>query len=294
MFDRILIPLDGSAHGEHILKHLPPILRREDAAVELLRVVVPLLPTAGEQAQAQGPKNYDERHVRLRLDEARRYIDGVASRLRDQGVSVTGAEAVLGDPADVVLSRAEGQSLVAMSTHGRTGPSRWIRGSVAERVLRACPAPLLLCNPAREGQAPSERFARILVALDGSERSRSILPQVEALARLYGSRILLVRVVEVPVGEPALGLTAGPGLKEIEGWLGHEAQRLEQAGIPAEVHVPSGDPASELLGVVERQRPDLVALTTHGFSGLSRWLFGSVAENVLRHCPVPLFVKRTA
>jgi len=288
MFDTILVPLDESENSRAILPALEGLLRREDARVHLLRVVVPLLERPSER---EGRADTGERHLALRRQEALRHLEELATALSAEGVDVS-AEVALGDPAGAILDRIERDppALVAMSTHGRRGPARWIRGSVAERVLRRCPAPLLLVNPRT---TEHRRFQRILVPLDGSDLSDRILPAATAFAALHGSTVTLLRVKDLPVGDYAApAVLIAQRLDDVDAFLAERRERLVEQGLTVEVRSALGDPATEILDLVEREGIDLVAMTTHGATGLDRWLFGSVAEHVLRVCPAPVLVKR--
>lgn len=291
MFTTILVPLDESENSRAILRPLEALLRREDARVILFRAVVPLLERASER---EGRAGSGERHLALRRQEAEEQLEELASTLTAKGVETT-VEVALGDPAGAILERAERDppNLVAMSTHGRRGPSRWIRGSVAERVLRRCPAPLLLVNP-KTSEPAEGRFRRILVPVDGSDLSDEILPLAASFAEQHGAAIVLLRVKDLPVGDYAApAVLIAQRLDDVDASLADRRAPLEERGLKVEVRSALGDPATEILDVVERESIDLVAMTTHGATGLDRWLFGSVAEHVLRVCPAPVLVKRS-
>ncbi len=277
LLGRILVPLDGSELADRILEQVRRLLVRRDGAVTLLRVLTPL---ALELEKRPGEQ----------LELARLQLERLASALRAQGAQVT-CEVAVGEPADRihVFDLERRPSLIAMSTHGRTGLARWTRGSVAERLLRVARAPLLLANPFCAGK-DELRFRRILVPLDGSERSAGILPLVNELASLYESEVLLHMSASVP----RLDTMVYPLLVTTD-----EAQKtldLFRDRVPGRVQtIPTvGPPAATILEVAEREKVDLVALTTHGRTGAARWAFGSVAEQVIRHAPCPLLVKRTA
>ena len=282
---KILVPLDGSKFADRILGQVRRILLREDAEVRLLRVLpAPLTYEASLTSQ------------RKMVDEAQGHIEAHCKALSDEGARVSFATVSSADPADKILEYAVKYrpSLIAMSTHGRTGLRRWTRGSVAERVLRRSPFPLLLWNPfrSRTGKQATPRFAKILVPLDGSEQSAGILPLVTELARLYESRVLLFYVAEIyPVAGdfPVVQLPMPP--KDVARLLEPYRKRLK--GISVRTSTMIGTPALSILDVAKKEGADLIAMTTHGRSGLSRWAFGSVAEQVLRHCPYPLLVQRT-
>jgi nucleotide-binding universal stress UspA family protein len=185
-----------------------------------------------------------------------------------------------------------------MATHGRSGPSRWVRGSVAERVLRGSSSTVLLANPRALDQAEQDlRFGSVLVPLDGSSQSESILPTVIELAKLYGAGVKLLRVgwlapaaMDYPVHAAIPPVTP----EELEATLEAPRARLQAAGLKVETAVSFGFEADEILAAIEREPGTLLAMTTHGRTGLDRWLFGSVAEKVLRACTCPVLVKRVA
>ncbi|HZU96409.1 MAG TPA: universal stress protein, partial [Planctomycetota bacterium] len=162
---RILVPLDGSELADRILEQVRRLLLRRDGAVTLLRVLSPL---ALEREKRPGEP----------MELARVQLERLAQALRAQGAQVT-CEVAVGEPADRIhaFELEHRPSLIAMATHGRTGLARWTRGSVAERLLRVSRAPLLLANPFC-AEKEELRFRRILVPLDGSERSAGILPLV--------------------------------------------------------------------------------------------------------------------
>lgn len=286
VFETILVPVDvtDAAFSEQILFHVLRLLERESCRVELFSVVMPLGDDPGE-GRSQ------------RLDAASRHLQGLVDKMSGERAQA-GFYVQIGDPAHAILQRisASRPSLVAMATHGRSGPARWIRGSVAERVLRESESPLLLCTPPNDiGDAKgSLEFRRILVPLDGSEAGAQILPLASAFAEKHDSTLVLCRV-----GYPAYAAVSGaagglPVLEksDLEASLAHYAERLTVEGRKVETYVSLGDPAAEILDAVDNAEIDLVAMTTHGHTGIDRWLFGSVAENVLRHCAAPLLIHR--
>lgn len=280
MFARILVPQDGSRLAARILRPLERLLA-EDVEVTLLRVV-----EAPEDQDSYARQPAAELAMRAHLEQLR---GSLASRAKAHVVLLHG------EPGPEVArhARETGQDLVAMTTHGRTGVQRWVRGSVAEQVLRTCEVPLLLCNPAALEPHEERTFHRIVVPLDGSARAERIVPLVAALARPHASRVTLLRVEPLVVGDlPAavddLGvLDPTPLAHSLEA----VRARLATAGIEAECKASFGVVAAEILR--EAQDADLLAVTTHGRNGVSRLVFGSVAEQIVRHAPCPLLVLRT-
>jgi nucleotide-binding universal stress UspA family protein len=292
MFDTILVPLDGSEHSDAVLTQVRRLLLREDAHVHLLGAAVAMLEGGGDRPDDRA--DHGERHLKLRLEDSKRHLEKLAASLTQDGVRVTW-DAVVGDPAATILAYAERErpSLVAMSTHGRSGIRRLIRGSVAERVLRKCPVPLFLANT-RRAETTGVRFRKVLVPLDGSERSASILPLVTEFARLHEAEVVLFRVGFVRTPDySAMEIVTVLDQQQLEESLAPYVEQLRQAGLTVSTRIAFGGPAGEILLAAEEEDVDLVAISTHGHSGLDRWLFGSVAENVLRHCTSPLLVLRT-
>jgi nucleotide-binding universal stress UspA family protein len=281
MFEKVLVPVDGSEFGDRVLTQVRRVLLTKGARVFLVRVI----PETGVSSLE------DEPVVHLQRLKAALERDGVHVETR----------LLTGETASSILDLADDvkPSLIALSTHGRTGLKRWIRGSVAERLLHRSRFPLLLVNPFATGGSNELAFRRILVPLDGSLESSKILPFVHDLARTYESEVVLAHVLDFPPdlaqGEPlaVVAAEAQASLRaEAETMLAHWRKTL--GGVSVRLAVTWGSPAAELLDMAEREKADLVALTTHGRSGTSRWLYGSVAELVLHHVHSPILVLRTA
>ncbi|MCI0342505.1 MAG: universal stress protein [Planctomycetales bacterium] len=289
MLDKILVPLDGSPLAEGILTHVRRLLVRRDAEVRLLRVI----PDRAVEGAAWFPEEPAE--------TVQKHLERIRDLLAIQGVSVH-AEVRVGDPAEKILKVADDlrPSLIAMSTHGRSGPARWLLGSVAERVLRGARHPLLLANPSAltEGEKPREfKFRRLLVPLDGSEMAAKVLPLVEGFAKVFESEVVLLHVVPVPVIAegplPYAGIPVLPTKEDAAAAIEPQREALARTGIPTRVSVLFGGAAAGILDAVTNEKADLIAMTTHGRTGFSRWVLGSVAEKVARHSPCPVLVLRT-
>jgi nucleotide-binding universal stress UspA family protein len=142
------------------------------------------------------------------------------------------------------------------------------------------------------------KITKILVPLDGSPVAEAILPFIEQIAGPLDMRITLLRVVplaSLDAGAMASDVGAGdPILKEIDaqGYLEPLVETLKAKGIRAGARVRIGDPPTEIAAAAKEIGADLIAMTTHGRSGLGRLLFGSVAEAVLRAAPIPVFLMR--
>jgi nucleotide-binding universal stress UspA family protein len=141
MYERLLIPLDGSEFAEAILPFAEQIAGAVDAEVLLLGVVEPISAITG---LATGPVDRADTLVLRQLD-ARKYLTETARRLEAKGLRVRTLLG-LGMPADEIVesAKAERAQLIAMTTHGRSGLRRAVFGSVAERVLRGASVPVLM------------------------------------------------------------------------------------------------------------------------------------------------------
>lgn len=151
-------------------------------------------------------------------------------------------------------------------------------------------------------------YERIAVALDGSPLAEQILPHVETLAEHFGSTLILVRAV-LPVENVAAlvdpvisGVPLDPTLvqdtteadeQEARTYLDQVATALRQRGISVQTEQPHGAAAEAIVDTARRAHADLIALTTHGRSGLGRLLFGSVADEVLHKTTRPVLLVRS-
>ena len=138
-----------------------------------------------------------------------------------------------------------------------------------------------------------EKFEKILIALDGSDCAENVFPKVEKLAADLKATLVLLRVVYAHVF-PGVDPTEAEVnvVREAEAYLGKLEERLKDKGFKVETHVRYGHDAEEILDHAAQKDIDLIAMTTHGRSGVKRFLIGSVAEKVLRYSSKPIFLVR--
>jgi nucleotide-binding universal stress UspA family protein len=190
-----------------------------------------------------------------------------------------------------VINERQAEYLV-LSTHGRSGLSRWRYGSIAGRLIREAAIPTLVVGPGvPEVQQAGVR--RILVPLDGTARSEAALPAADALAKQSGADVIAARVVQwasqlYPSFDPvalndALGESAQAYLDKI---------RASHSPV-SDCAVLRGLPADELIQYVERRNIDLVVMTSHSRTGVERTVLGSVADRMLQ-CAAPVMIVRPA
>ncbi len=146
MYKKILVPLDGSRFAESALEHVRAIAQGCQVSKAILaRVLVPLIMDVKDYVGAE--------HIREAEDKleagARKYLGKIATKLRKDGISAETKLVVNGEPAAKILgvAKEEKVDLIIMSTHGRSGFSRWVLGSVAERVLSHSSVPVLMAIP---------------------------------------------------------------------------------------------------------------------------------------------------
>jgi nucleotide-binding universal stress UspA family protein len=279
-FTNILVPLDGSQLADKVLECAIPFALRDKAKLHVLRV------TGGPDAQRDGLAREAEEKLAVS------HLKLVEERVRKAGVNVS-VHVAHGDPVEEIVQLATRLKvdLIAMSSHGRSGVRRWIRGSVAETVLREASSPVLLLSPHSELPKSTPHFSRILVPLAGSERSAAVLPWVIALAQGQDTEVVLLRSEWAGATHPTAAMTLST--EKLAASLQPWQERVEAAGIRVRVIAAHGDAAHEILEAADREQVDLVALSSHGRAGLMRFLEGSVAEKVLRHCSRPLLVVRS-
>jgi nucleotide-binding universal stress UspA family protein len=228
-------------------------------------------------------------------------IEGVAAHLRERGLKVT-ARTMHGDATSAILDASVDMpaDLIVMSTHGRGGIGRWLYGSVADQVLVRATVPVLLVPAACDHPWPDDRRLKILAPLDGSDLSEAALGPARVLSRAVGADLLLLRVIEqdasVVWGVDPIGVALQRVTPEE---LGEARQYLDELADPpgpvdrsVDVLVDAGDPASVISRIARQERVDLIAMATHGRTGLARLTMGSVATSTLQRAHVPVLLVR--
>jgi nucleotide-binding universal stress UspA family protein len=282
MLERILVPVDGSELSARAVPEAIRLALALEAPVHLLQVT-PYPTAVGYDPVTLGADTWrqilDSQTEVAQANLDRLQGDFVAAHLR-----VT-TEVSLGDPAVNILERATPapHTLIVMATHGRSGPARWLLGSVAEKVVRASYAPVFLV-PALV--MPPGRLSRILVPLDGSELAESILLPVAQLGRRLAAEAVLFQTYGSRDGGSA-------GMADaVRTYLTRMEELLEDQGITATVVARAGEAAEEVIRYAGEEPIDLIAMATHGRSGIQRWALGSVSDKVLHHTPVPVLLYR--
>jgi universal stress protein A len=199
-------------------------------------------------------------------------------------------------------ARERAADLIVIATHGYTGAKRVLLGSTAEQVARHAPCPVLTVptrtTPKRTGKRSPFTVKKILVPIDFSNISKDALPWATFLAARFGAELVLLHIVEkFPIdyllGRELINETIVPLVKQAEADLGRLAGSLSQStGVNISAVVRAGKPFEEIYHAAEALGADLIALTTHGYTGLKHVWLGSTAERVVRHAHCPVLVVR--
>jgi nucleotide-binding universal stress UspA family protein len=239
--------------------------------------------------------------------QAEEYLAKIAGPLRSAGLEVSSVT-LEGDPAAIIVAESEKApgTLVAISTHGRSGITRWVMGSVSDKVLHATRAPMLMVRCVESAPSDSldlrEAILReIIVPLDGSELAEQALPHVVAVAKALELKTLLLRVTP-SAGDYFKYMDYPPSnyedlAQEVDAdavqYLDNINRRIKLEGVAqTEERLIHGNAALAITDFVKEVRGSLVVMTTHGRSGIGRWVMGSVADRVVRHSGGPVLVVR--
>ncbi len=306
MFKHILVPLDGSTRAESALPVAARLARAYGASIELVRVV-----EAYSEYGAYLQSMLDEEKI-----EATRYMENAAKSVDLAGIEVE-VKVQQGVVARSIIAEAQASNanLIVLCSHGYTGMKRWMLGSVAEKVTRHAPVPVLIL---REGATifptSPDRMVRALVPIDGSPFSEEIFePASYVVAGLTYStaqsgELHLLRVIDLPTTSGALRSQANisplteEGIRQhAQDYLKEVTERMDETGL-TELNLDvttaiesNPDVAAAIIHEAEGSgdgRYDLIAMMTHGRSGAEHLMMGSVSERVLHTTKLPLLVMR--
>lgn len=294
MYERIMVPLDGSNAAEEVLPYVEELASKFESEILLVSVAE--------------PKPAETDHL------FRAYLQSIKSRIEtelgDWGAKAKtqiNVEVLSGKPANEILRCAEEKnaSLLVMASRGRSGEGPWLLGNIAAKVLRATTKPVLLIRneaPA-EGLQRKGLIKRILVPLDGSKVAEQIVPHAEELAKVMGGQIILFQAHEsllkmMPpesfsaISEEEIKVAIKHKEEDAKGYLKTIAGPLREMGLTVSEVVASGNPADVILDYAASNAVDIITMSTHGLSGIKRWVFGSVTDKVLHSGDMPILVAR--
>ena len=193
MFQRILVPLDGSKLAEGVLPYAAALAKKLQAQITLLSIVPHEELSSKDADQPDYMHDLEEKSRTITTD----YLHDSETRLQGEGVRVDTVTKVGNAPGIIVSYAEEGEfDLIAMSIRGRSGITRWMMGSVADHVLQATSTPLLLIKPDEKAEQKTIATINTLaVPLDGSSLAESIILYVEELAKRMDLEVVLVQAL---------------------------------------------------------------------------------------------------
>jgi nucleotide-binding universal stress UspA family protein len=300
MYTRILIPLDGSKTAEKVLPYARFLAGQLKLPVELLAVVD--IVEMATHIFADGAR-YLDTMIEDSVRNSEHYLRGIACTF-PSGTKCT-VEKGKAEQMIIETAAADKGTLVTMATHGRSGMNRWLLGSVTEKVLRGGTNPMLLVRATEEGKTDGGvTLKSIVVPLDGSELAEGVLSTVAELAKTLKLAVVLFRAYNIPYsayagGEGYYALNYEELLKamreEAVDYLEKKTEAVKKLGIANVSYVAKeGFAADEIISLPRKSPDNLIAMCTHGRSGVKRWMLGSVTETVVRHSADPVLVLRAS
>jgi nucleotide-binding universal stress UspA family protein len=315
MFERILVPLDGSPRAEQALPVAARIAHASGGSLHLLQVISPVVDYAGLSPVAMET----EQSTIAEMAQSTDYLATLAASPMFAGIHTT-IEVMFGSPAWHIQASAEAQkaNLIVLCSHGRTGFTRWALGSVAHQLVHQSFVPLLVLREHETDSHSSQRAAVqsfcTLVPLDGSELAESALAPAAyltaALAAPAPGALHLVQVVKIFPATVDGGFSRGldeEALQRARTYLATTAEHIKATMKELKLSVTYAaeyerDVTSALVNVAEQKGErkaaetvagcDLIAISTHGRSGLQRLIMGSVTDRLLNATKGPMLIVR--
>jgi nucleotide-binding universal stress UspA family protein len=294
MIDHILVPLDGSSLAERVLPHLFALARPFDSRVTLLRVI-------SRTDSIQPLQRIDPLDWQMREAEARSYLNKLTIKLTKTGLKVRN-ELMYGDPATLIVEfvRNNNIDLLMLSSHGRSGLTGWNISSVVQKTVIRVQKPIMIVRAYHQSldDQSEARYKKLLIPLDGSPRAECALPLVASLANFHDAQVVLTHVVR----KPELPRRAPPSYEEsqLANQLIDKNQKAacryledlqDHFPVRMKTHLFVGDDVADTLhSVVDQEKPDLVVISAHGYSGSTQRPYGSLALNFIAYGTTPLLI----
>jgi nucleotide-binding universal stress UspA family protein len=290
MYKSILVPLDGSPLAEAALPFAQWLAERSGASLTLVR--------AAHARRSVGDTPPEQQRT---VAEAEVYLTALADELVAHGFRVQSGVPYGGSAAACIVEEVSMRhaDIVVMATRERSGPDRWLHGSVAEGVVSRAGAPVLLirvpCSPDAVERFCDQRPV-LVVPLDGSSLAEAALPGATNMAITLGGHILLVgvvptlgrRVAVVGGGVTYAGSKHSQLANDTRGYLAEIANRLTNTGLSAETVLREGEPAPAIAEAAAAYAAAVVVMATYGLTGAARSIMGSVAGEVLHRTSGPV------
>lgn len=294
MFKHILLPLDGSAFAECALYHAAAFAQAFKAQITLIQAV-------------ERPKTTDSTHPFDPLDwymcktKAEVYLDGLVGRLQETGLE-SNAVIVEGHPQNQIVEfvYSHDVDLIMLSSHGQSGLSAWTVSSTAKQIVAQARISTMIV---RAHQPISNRlgdfhYKRLLVPLDGSLRAECTLSAAMTLSHFYEAQLLLAYVArrpEMPRRRPPRHEDVDLANRIVKLNQEETGKYFDQLQSRLSVDFQSrllvdDDVAIRLHELAKEERADLLVLSAHGYSGKTKWPYGSVTTCFIEYGTIPLLI----
>ncbi len=282
MYENVLLPFDGSEGAATVLHHASELAHWADATIQVLYIA---------DSTRDSVTVVDGETVDALERKGEEVVEEAAKTLDTLGVSYE-TDVVQGNPAPTIVEYAEryDQDLIVMPTHGREGLSRYLIGSVSEKVVRLSSVPVLTVRmqPDETLEFPYED---VLVPTDGSDAATHAAEHALSLAASLDATVHVLSVVDDgALGADVRSTTSGTESEQVAtDAVETVVSEAETRGVTDTVsHVEHGTPVEEILDYVESNDVHAVGMGTTGRRGTDRILLGSVAEKTVRSAPVPV------
>jgi nucleotide-binding universal stress UspA family protein len=287
LFNRILVPLDGSKLAERALDHAKCFAKTFSSEVILLTVQDPSM-------DRNSSRNIDPLKWQILKTETELYLQSVASHLNQEKINTT-YKILEGNAAENIVNFAtsENINLVIISSHGWSGLSRWETSSVVKKVIEKVYIPVLIIRSFQSGEEGGANvpYQRILLPLDGSRRAECSLPTAITLTQDLNASLYTAHVIQQPVLPFTVDQT-GQVAQVLNDYLkvNREAQEQylenlrQRLPIKAEIRITEGNNIPRAIHeLVRSENIDLIIMCAHGQTGVTDWPYGGVAWNILEY-----------
>jgi nucleotide-binding universal stress UspA family protein len=293
MIERILVSLDGSELSELALPYAQELAIKKSSEITLLFVC--------------------PREEETRLHAFTAYLQSTSERLADMIRSETNNKispiiktvVISGAAAPEIVNYADknGMELIVITSHGHSGLLPWGIGSTASKVAQDLRVPVLLVRAGDRSKTTQKDklFSKILVPLDGSEAGESAVPYVVELAHQIAMQVVLLQVLSSEQQVHTIGGLNHVSLPQevlermridTEQYLLRVQQKFEKTKAVVKLEVRSGNPAYEILKLTNDKDPWLLAMSSHGRSGIKKWMLGSVTDKIIHGAKSPVLLVR--
>ncbi|MGD9116408.1 MAG: universal stress protein [Dehalococcoidia bacterium] len=284
MWKRILVPLDGSELAELALPYAQELAVAFKSEIILLYV--------GDSDEEEY-RHMHELYLEKMATETKKLVRKVSHVL------------LSGKPVEEIVKYTEKNDirLIVMASHGRSGIIPWASEGIASKITAATGVPLLLVKETKRRKAKKERLiSSILLPLDGSEAGEAAITRVKELKSTLEAEVILLDVVPHAQDVHTVGGIDHIQYPETEietfkaearEYLDKVYKRLQRTKGELKAEIKSGDVVKEILGYAKKKRVSLIAIATHGHSGMTKWVFGSTAQKVIQESPIPVLVVKS-